>query len=317
MDWLLEQPGVDAGRVGFYGLSLGSVVALYTAVRQQGCSAIVVEDATSLRDAIAEQQRAAGSSATFGTGIVEFTSLPDGVEPSESAAQLVVPSLWPEQVAVTWRQQQADGKGGGKYEVALDRRGATGGAEPWAVQVCALDLEAKPTFQNAWLAGAHQTVPMTLPAEPGVVGAMRLAAVERTEAGSFQRALTPLSRAGRWYEERRDLFAALRVPPPALPALPDVKAAAAAIRERGDLEPLPAQLEAELADVFSIIGRVLAGSSDAEDRARGITWLQRAVSAEPAHPERHFWPGQPRTTGFQHAAAVAAARARLTELTGR
>jgi hypothetical protein len=351
-------------------------MALFAAAEFGGCQALVVEDTPSLRDQIraqvAEDTGSVGT--TLGAGALEFVSLPDRAEPSESAPQLRVPSLWiagaeqptatlqgtlrayyemggdkqlwvlpgtgapphsllthdgeyqravaqflcaalggaPERVDVRWRQLGGR-TDAGLWEVTLDRRNAGDAAVPWAVQVCALDRDAGATWQNVWVQGSQQTLRLELTREPGVVGAMRIAEVERTEAGAWKPPGSPLSRAGRWYEEQQELLAKVRGD---AAELPQVKAVAAAIQAREDVEQLPPQLDAELADVYWALGRVLTQSTDAEDKARGLGWLRRASAAQPEHPERHFWPGRQPTWGFRHARAVQAARERLVQIEG-
>src|SRR5262249_29392546 len=98
---------------------------------------------------------------------------------------------------------------------------------------------------------------------------------------------------------------------------PDATAAAAlakVIGEREQQEPFPPVLEAQLADVYYQLGRVLAAEKAPEPHQQGIAWLRRAVAAEPAHKEQHFWPGRPPCWGFPHEESVAAARALLQRL---
>jgi hypothetical protein len=223
----------------------------------------------------------------------------------------------PEQVAVSWRRTQGSLQGAGTWEFALARR-APAGAEPsaWAVQICALDAEGTPTWGKAWLDGDRGTLKLELASEPGAVSAMRLASAERTPTGTFALSGTPLSRAGRWYEEQLPSFEALRSQTGDM-ALRSARSVAAAIRERERIEPLPRLLEAQLADVFATLGSVFAEAKDAEDRAAALVWLKRAIAATPQHPERHYWPGRPYTAGFPHKDAVEGARTLLARLEGR
>jgi hypothetical protein len=373
-DWLHQRADVDPRKIGYYGLAFGSVVALYAATRQHDCSALVVEDVPSPRDAIRHRIEARGQEATtLSVGFAEFAGLPDGIEPAETAAHLSMPSLWiagtaqppeqlratlrayfemqgdkqlwaqpdtgplphslltcdgeyqravarflrtaldgaPEQVAASWRRIGPSSTGSGTYEIDL-ARDPLDRDEPWAVQICALDADGAPTWHKAWLDSARTRVQLQLAAEPGVVSAMQLGDVERTEAG-FTRSGTPLSRAGAWYESHLDEFALVRS---AAASLQQVNADAALIHEREQVEPLPLPLEVELADVFAGIGIKLAASTDAVDRAQALAWLKRAIAAQPQHPERHFWPGRVPTWGFPQAPAVAQARAVLRKLEG-
>lgn len=95
LDWLRARADVDPQKIAFYGLSLGSVVALHAAVHERCCRALVLENVPSPRDAIRARIEDRGQVATtLATGFAEFASLPEGIEPSENAALLTVPSLW-------------------------------------------------------------------------------------------------------------------------------------------------------------------------------------------------------------------------------
>jgi fermentation-respiration switch protein FrsA (DUF1100 family) len=373
LDWLQRRGDVDAGKIAYYGVSIGSIAALHAAAHHRACRALVLENVPSPRDGIRTRIESRGQAATtLAAGFAEFASMPEDIEPSDNAAQLSMPSLWiggtdepkdelratlrawyemrgdkqlwilpdtgpaphslltfdgeyqrvvatflrtaldgaPERVAASWRPVGANPGGAGTWEIALQRQGP-GKAEPWAVQVCALDARATPTWSRTWLDGDAGTVRVELPGEPGAVSAMRVGDAERTPTGAFARAGTPLSRGGKWYEEHLAAFDKLRneqVP------LTDVKAIAATIRARDEIEKLPPLLEAQLADVFAITGTALAANPDAEDKAQGIVWLRRAVAAAPDHPERHYWPGHPASAGFPQQHAVEAARDLLKKL---
>lgn len=368
LEWLRSRPDVDPQRIAYFGIALGSTIALHTAVREP-CAALVVESVQSPGERIRAAGEAQGGAVP--AGFLEWAAMPEGVEPQETAARLSMPSLWiagagepaaelraslraywemggekqlwvlpetgaaphsllthdgeyqravaaflcsaldgaPGQVAVRWRRGNDAAGGGAWWEIELERRGAPA-AEPWAVQVCALDAEARATFQNTWLAGERTTVRVRLPGEPGVVGAAHLAGVEPAADGSFQRTGTPLSRAGRWYEEHAEAIDLLRN---GSPDLARVREIAAAIAARDRIEPPPPQLEAELADVHALLAIALHGAagSSAEERAAAAAWLERARGAVPEHPERHFWPGRVPTFGFAHAPVLARAERAL------
>jgi hypothetical protein len=154
---------------------------------------------------------------------------------------------------------------------------------------------------------------MALADEPGAVSAMRLESVTPTDDGGFERLLTPLSRAGRWYERNFEVFERARHP---TISLAQAQQTAELIHARDRLEPMPRRLEAEMADVYAGIGRALAKSTDAEIRAAALVWLERATKAAPAHPEQHYWPGRNPTAGFPQETAVRAAGVLLQRLTG-
>src|SRR5262245_29289468 len=345
LDWLQRRGDVDADKIAYYGLSIGSIAALHAAAHHRACRALVLENVPSPRDGIRTRIESRGQVATtLAAGFAEFASVPEDIEPYENAAKLSMPSLWiggtdepkdelratlrawyemrgdkqlwvlpdtgaaphslltfdgesqrvvatflrtaldgaPERVAASWRPVGTNAGGAGTWEIALQRQGK-GLAEPWAVQVCALDAHATPTWSRTWLDGDAVTVRVELPGEPGAVSAMRVGDAERTPTGAFARAGTPLSRAGKWYEEHLAAFDLLRSQQ--VPAV-DVKSIAAAIRARDEVAKLPPLLEAQLADVYAIVGTALAANPDAEDKAQGVVWLRRAVAAAPEHPER-------------------------------
>lgn len=383
LDWLRARPDVDAGKIAFYGLSFGGVFALHAAAHHAGCTALVVENVPSPRDAVRARIEARGQVAgTLAAGFAEFTGLPEDFEPADNAARLDIPSLFvagadvqreqlratlraffdmggakqlwilpdtaaaphsllthdgeyqrtvatflrtaldgaPEQVAVAWRRVGASPSGSATFEISLARRDAAPGAaagtaaEPWAVQVCALDADGAPTFAKTWLDGSSGSVRLELATEPGAVSAVRIGDAERTPVGAFARSGTPLSRAGAWYEQHADAFALVQK---AQPAIADVKTVAALVRARDEQEALPPLLESELAAVFASLGHALANSPDAEDRAAATAWLRRAIAAQPAQPERHYWPGRVTTRGFPQRAAVLAAQTTLARLEGK
>ncbi len=371
--WLRARSDVDAERIAFYGLSIGSVVALHAAAHTAGCAALVLEGVPSPRDAIRTRIEARNQIASaIAVGFAEFAGLPEQFEPAENAPGLSMPSLWlaganepaadlqatlrayfemggdkqlwvlpdtgaaphsllthdgeyqraiatflcsalagsPDQVTTSCRPLGTSLAGSGTYEIALGRRTDVA-KEPWAVQVCALDANAAPTWAKTWLEGAIGTVRLDLANEPGAISAMRIGDAERTPTGAFARSGTPLSRGGRWYEEHLSTFDRARTE---RLELAEVRRIAAILHEREQIEALPPLLEAELADAFASIGCALSQSADAEDRAVGGTWLERAIAAVPAHPERHYWPGRRVTAGFPQASAVAAAREVLAKL---
>ncbi|MGE3171731.1 MAG: alpha/beta hydrolase [Planctomycetota bacterium] len=381
LEWLRARPEVDPDRLAFYGLGFGSVVALHAATARGTCRALVLEDVPSPTDAIAARIEQRGQMvSTLSVGFATFASLPDGIEPTETAAKVQVPSLWiagadeprpelratlrayfdaggdkqlwllpdtgraphsllthdgeyqravsaflvsalggePARVATSWRalgRARLDGGDDAErtFEIELLRRGtADAAAAPWAVQVCAVDAQGNPTWHRTWLEGDRARVQLELRGEPGVVSAMRLADVEPTEAGSFTRTRTPLSRAGAWYEEH----AAVLTAPRDGGDLAAAQRAARVIHERDQVEALPRRLEVQLAPTFAAIGTTLAAAPDAAARAQGLVWLQRALAATPKHPAQHYWPAPNPTWGFHGAEALARARAALRRLQG-
>jgi pimeloyl-ACP methyl ester carboxylesterase len=377
LDWLCAQRGVDANKIAFYGIGLGSSAALRAARLDRACQAMVLDETPSMRDFIAERARKRGDMvSTIGTGFTEFSTLPDSTDPGENAAQLAMPSLWilgaespqetrvstlrawfdmkgdkqllalpatsspphallthdgeyqrvvttfltsalggsTERIATASRAVDADAAGKGKHQIELEAKGNKPTADaPWAIEVAAFDADGSASWSKVWLEGDKARVTLQLPSAPAAIAAMRVGDAERGEAATFARKGTPLSRAGMWLESKRDEFLRLDDEPPS----PDVaRNAATAIREREAMEPFPPLVDAELATVYAGIGRALARTGNAEDRAAAIVWLQRAIAAAPQKPERHWWPGKNAHYGFQGDNAVADARALLKKLTG-
>jgi len=218
----------------------------------------------------------------------------------------------PEQVSVAWQPGTTGLEESPWWSISLQRRGDPKG--PWAVQVCALDAAGDPVFENTWLEGSASSVRMRLANQPQVIGAMHLSAVESYDDTTFRRVDTSLSRGGRWYERLADAMDELRH---GQPTLAQVRLLASEITTREQIELFPALLESELADIYAIIGRMLANSHNAEDRAVGLIWLRRAVSAVPEHPDQHYWPGRTLVAGFPQRAQVDRARRLLEQRSGR
>ena len=375
--WLAQQQGVDAQKIAFYGIGLGSAAALRVARFDAPCKAIVVDEAPAPRDFIVERALRRGEMvSTIGTGFTEFSALPESTDPGENAKELKVPSLWllgsessketrvstlrawfdaggdkqllalhgaasppnsllthdgeyqrivaqffagalagnAERVVATSRAVAADATGKGRHQFEVVANGAAPTPEaPWAVEIAAFDRDGTVTWGKTWLEGPRARITLELPTEPAVVAAVRVGDAERGEAATFARKGTPLSRAGTWLEQRRGEFVRLQDDPPSAEV---ARAAAQAVRERETIEPFPPLVEAELATVYAGIGRALARTGNAEDRAAAIVWLQRAITAAPQKPERHWWPGAGARFGFDGESAIADARALLKTLTG-
>lgn len=219
---------------------------------------------------------------------------------------------WP-RVQVEWRRGPA-GEGGTWIDVTLQRVDAPAD-EPWAVQICATDRDASSSFHRVWLEGARSSHRIRVAGDPALVTAVRIRRALGDESGSgWVPQRSELTRAGRMHQRLRDDLDVLRN---GEPSLDEVRRIAERIHAADREMPFPPVLAAEIADALAVLGRRLANSRDAEDRARGMDWLRRAIAAAPARPELHFWPGNPATFGFQHEEAVRATRALLTRLEGR
>jgi pimeloyl-ACP methyl ester carboxylesterase len=215
-----------------------------------------------------------------------------------------------EQVAASWRKGAAATTGGAWYEIQLDATPATH-SEPWAVETCALLADGSPHFARTWLEGAHGSVRMLLPQEPQIVSATRVFAALGDADQGFQRNRSEISRAAAAIAPLWPRIEALRND--ALPAT-DLDQFAADLMAAEAMEPFPPRLATELADVFAKLGKAWVASNDANRKAQGVLWLQRAVAAVPEKPQLHIWQGPTTTYGFAQAEAVDAARQLLRTL---
>lgn len=96
LDWLQQRPEVDRQQLALYGLGFGATVALNCAVKLVDARAIVLEGLQSPRDNIhdAIEQKHGEVSAMFASGMAEFSSIPDGLEPDANAEELKAPALF-------------------------------------------------------------------------------------------------------------------------------------------------------------------------------------------------------------------------------
>ena len=95
LEWLRRRDDVDARKIAYYGIALGSVVALRAAARQQPCAALVLENVPSARAAVREILDARGAKdVAADDALAVEQNLPRGCEPSLNSAQLTAPSLW-------------------------------------------------------------------------------------------------------------------------------------------------------------------------------------------------------------------------------
>lgn len=96
LDWLRQRPEVDAGKIAFYGFGIGATVALRSAAHLLDVRALVLEDLISVRDHVHDaSERDKGSlTAAMVTGIAEFSTIPEGLEPDDNAAGLRVPAFF-------------------------------------------------------------------------------------------------------------------------------------------------------------------------------------------------------------------------------
>ncbi len=218
------------------------------------------------------------------------------------------------ELAVAW-QTAAPGDGGLWLDVTVRRAAGAGAAEPWAVQICAADRDANLTFHRVWLEGAEGRFRLKVPAEPGLCTATRYAAVLGDEAGAgWRRARTERARAGELWEVIRADADLLKN---GEPSLAQARQVADRLQALETAQPFPADLDARAAETWYLLGRRLCDSTEAEDRARGVIWLRRAIGAEPKQPRTWVWPGADTLFGWPHADAAQRARDLLARIEGR
>ncbi len=215
-----------------------------------------------------------------------------------------------EQVSATWRKNAAATSGGAFYEVALEATPTTHG-EPWAVEACALLADGSSHFARTWLEGKAGSVRLRLPQEPQLVAATRVQAVLGDDEQGFQRKRTDIARAAATIAPLWPRIEALRNG--TLPSA-ELDQFAADLTAAEAMEPFPARLQTELADIFARLGKVWAASEDATRKAQGVLWLKRAVAAVPEKPQLHVWQGPTTTYGFPQAEATDEARQLLRML---
>lgn len=88
VQYVLDRPDVDRGKVAVFGISLGSIVALRAAAEHPELAALVIENASSPHAAV---RRAAGWFVTFWA---ELFVLPGGLEPVDNAGRYRGPALF-------------------------------------------------------------------------------------------------------------------------------------------------------------------------------------------------------------------------------
>ena len=207
---------------------------------------------------------------------------------------------WP----VGWRKVGPASDGQAFYEIAI---AGAGDDAPMAVEAAAI-ADGKPTFATTWLEGRSGKLRMKLSADPSHLSVNRIVSPVSDDEGGARRNLTPLARASR---ELGAMFGRIEAVRFGEPTLDECRALAAELTSIATESPFPPTIEAELADVFAKIGMSLAASKDAADAVAAKSWLERAVAAVPAVPERHFWAGPITTYGYPQAEAVAAAKRKL------
>lgn len=199
----------------------------------------------------------------------------------------------------------------GRAPVTVTRRDF--GDEPMAVELALVGDDANVRFERLWLRGERATVTLPVPAPPRFVAAWPRAAVEAADdSDTWQPRHGPLRRAAELQPILRDL---------AIRATHETDGAASARafvatlqRHEAEHGPLPSLAAAELVPDLVAVARALSAGDRADDRAAARALYERALAAEPADPRLHYWPAANYVLGFQYAAWLDEARARLAEL---
>ena len=212
----------------------------------------------------------------------------------------------PQQFATTARKVDTTRDGQAYWEIEVK----TGGtllqySEPRAIEVCAVLADGSSHFGRTWLTGHDAKVRLKLAAEPVCTSAVVVPGAIADAEQIFVREPSPLARAGANVDALWTRIETLRndalAPADMRQLQTDLAAAEAKM-------PFPVELQAELGDVFAKLGKQLAASQDATERAAGQQLLQRAIAVMPQHPERHIWPGPTATYGYPQETAIAEAR---------
>ncbi len=191
------------------------------------------------------------------------------------------------------------------YEVQMT---STPSEDPEAVEVGAVLADGTMQFARAWLENGRGRVRLKLPSAPLCVGAADVADATADAELVWRAPGTQLARSTAAIEPLLPRIDELRNG--ALSAAAKVELADA-LRAAEANEPFHAQLAAELADVFALLGASLQGSKEPERRVQGSQLLERAVASAPRRPLLHFWAGATNTYGFPQDDAVRNARALL------
>lgn len=174
-----------------------------------------------------------------------------------------------------------------------------------ATEVCAVLADGSCRFANTWLDGARARVRLDLPSTPVVVTAVLVPDAVDDAARVFRRPQNARQLAALALEPSWIRIEALRNGTLA-PA--DRRVLRAELEATTQTTPFPRDLEAELGDVWALLGKDLATSADPAERADGQALLQRAVAAVPTKPHLHTWPGPLATYGYPQEMAIDEAR---------
>ena len=352
LEFVRARPEVDPTRVVLFGTSLGSVVALRTAARTGDLAGLVVEDALSPRRYLKRELGGFGAWLVSAFALPSEME-PDANARELDCPSLFVAGAWDPDLlthlevaaaaaepSVCWIQPDtAHAPNGllqhdGEYQAAIahfmdacvegtvrrvevsvedgaiELTRTDGGVEPLAMELCLVDSDGGARFERLWLSGAPRIV---APSEPFVHATIW--EYRRTEgspdSGTWGRTRSQLARSAETLGYLTSIAQLVRDSATPIVEARVFAAELAAGEERdGALHPLAA---AELVPHLVEIGEVLIAAPESADRAAGRGLLERALGAEPANHDAHYWPSASYRVGFPHGPALERARARLAE----
>ncbi len=174
-----------------------------------------------------------------------------------------------------------------------------------AVEVCAVFADGTSHVANGWIDSGTARIRIELASAPLATTATLVpgaiedpVAIWKRPRNARQLAATAIDASWSRIEKLRS---GMLPPAEFAPLRKELTTAAAAT-------PFPQDLEAELADVWALLGKELVASPDAQERAMGQALLQRATAAMPAKPALHVWHGPIATYGYHQEASVEMAK---------
>jgi pimeloyl-ACP methyl ester carboxylesterase len=207
----------------------------------------------------------------------------------------------PEFVSIEYRARQRGPQWA--VQATLGRRGTTD-TSPWPVEI-SLRHARGITFQRVWLEGEEQVFDLTVDGRPLGASAWRYRFVDGDPASeTWKPDRTPLAKANEIHAALIPYVDRLREPNASVDSALEAEQA---IENLEQPEPFSPVLEAELTELYTLVGTTLTESGDEEQKDRGRKWLERCIAAVPDEPKLHFWPDSNELVGFHHGDSVARA----------